>query len=309
MQLTEGVVTIRFILDDDTQCQQIVYPIQADLLILHLPINGKKVLGPPGDGTFDARLRHGILQRTQQLGDQPLPLSPGLINASLDFKITARIKDLESQVLQFPLDFGNTETIGKRHIHIHCFLGDGHLAILVQEFYGTHIVQAIGKFDQDRAWIPGDGQNQLPVGLGLAGILVDFLQATDLCDTVNHVGHLWAKPAFNVLEGEVRILHHIMHHRRQQGVDVHAQVGKDLSHYNGMQEKRLTAFSKLPGMSLFGKMKTAPQTVPIRLGIKLLNPGPDPLHDGQTGGRAFWALGGHDDSVGLISTSSCCTGS
>ena len=174
-------------------------------------------------------LQYGILNK-------PLALLPLLLDLLHQIIIKLRLQVPEAQVLQLPLDIGNTQAVGKGRIHLDGFLGNALLLFFLDEFQGAHVVQPVSQLNHDYPDVLGHGQKQLAVILRLLllpGLVLDFPQ---LGDAINQHRHLGAENILHLGLRISRILHHIMEKRRRDGGTVNLQLRKDFCHAQGMDD-------------------------------------------------------------------------
>ena len=109
----------------------------------------------------DTHLLDPRVQFPDDVIEEFLTLRPLLRDRTDQFVVRIRIGIAQAQVLQFPLDLIDTETVCKRRVDIAGLQRDRLLALRTLVLHGTHIVEAVRKFNQDHADILGHRQEHL----------------------------------------------------------------------------------------------------------------------------------------------------
>ncbi|MCY1236866.1 hypothetical protein D9M72_495390 [compost metagenome] len=86
----------------------------------------------------------------------------------------------EREVLEFLAHVLHAHATGKRRIDIHRLFGNARPLLGRHMVERAHIVQAIGKLDQEDAHVVGDRQQQFAQVLSLLGLLGDEIELLDL---------------------------------------------------------------------------------------------------------------------------------
>ena len=100
------------------------------------------------------------------------------------------IQITEGQILQFPLDAGNPETVGEWCIDLHGLTRNALLLILAQMLEGTHIMQAVCQFDQNDTDILRHGHKHLAMvfrQLLFMGLVLDLPELGHPIDNHAHI--------------------------------------------------------------------------------------------------------------------------
>ena len=85
------------------------------------------------------------------------------------------------------------------------------------------------------------------------------LDAGDLGDAFHQRPHLRVEGALHFLGGHLRVLHGVVEQRRRDGLGVHAQIGQDDAHLDGMDDERLAGLAALARVSGAGKLEGTAQ--------------------------------------------------
>src|SRR5450759_779363 len=107
------------------------------------------------------------------------PFSPLDSNKSSQSPVLIRVQIAECEVLHLPLELVYPKPVGERDVNLHGLLGNTLLLVLAQVLQRSHVVQSVGKLDQDHPQICSHGEEDLAdvlkVGL-LAGKVVQAAQ-------------------------------------------------------------------------------------------------------------------------------------
>jgi hypothetical protein len=111
-------------------------------------------------------------------------------------------------------------------------------------------VQAVGQLDQDDPDVAGHGQQHLAEALGLLLLLGGELDAVQLGQAVDEVGHLRAEFFEQLLLGDAGVFHDVVQQRRHQGFGVELPAGADLGDRDRVRDVGLAAGAELPEVGI-----------------------------------------------------------
>ncbi len=120
------------------------------------------------------------------------------------------VEHLEGEVLELLADRLHAHAAGERREDIH------RLARLLDLLFGphgadrAHVVQPVGKLDQDHPQILGHRHEQLAEVLGLLGLGRGQLELGQLGDAVDEVGDLGAEPLGQLGIARARVLDRVV---------------------------------------------------------------------------------------------------
>ena len=164
--------------------------------------------------------------------------------------IAHRIGGLDRQVQQFMAHLEYSEPIRDGRVNIHGFAGDTATLVRWHGIECAHVVQAIGKLDDDDTNILDHRQHHLAevlrLGLGLAA-KVDLCQ---FADTIDQFRHLVTELGGNLLLERRRILDHVVQDRGDNTSAVHAHFGEYARDRNRVTDIR---FARNPALTLVGR--------------------------------------------------------
>ena len=193
------------------------------------------------------------LQKPAGVVHVALALGALLGDELLDLVVLARVKALEREVLELPLDRVNPQPMGERRVDLErlaCLLD---LLLLRQPREGAHVVQAVGELDQDDPEVRGHRDHHLSVVLGLALVAALEGDLGELGDPVDELGNRVAEQPPDLLQAGARVLDRVVKQRRAQGLRVEPEARADLRHLHGVGDEVLAGAPPLIGVALAGE--------------------------------------------------------
>ena len=155
-----------------------------------------------------------------------------------DLLVADGVQVFQAQILQLPLHFLHSQTVGDGGVDLHGFQGFLLLLLRGLVFHGAHIVQPIGHFNEDDPDVLAHGQEHLAQVLHLLLGLGGGLDAGELADALHNVGNGGREGAGNVLVGGVGVLDGVVEQGGGNGLGVQVQLLRhDLRHSQGMGDK------------------------------------------------------------------------
>ena len=145
----QGRVAVLDGIHDDPHREQVVDLIQSLVLVHHLFINTEEMLRPAFYLGFNPCFFHVGLYFVHDLFYKSFPRVFAQGDLFRQVVIGFRFQIFQRKIVQFHFDLGNTQTVGDRRIDLHRLLG---LFLLLGRRHilkGTHVVKAVGQFDQD----------------------------------------------------------------------------------------------------------------------------------------------------------------
>ena len=204
------------------------------------------------DLPFDLALVEDVLDLLDDEIDEVVALVQLLMDIFDEELIGFRLEVFEAEVFQLALDLRNTQPAGKRRIDVQRLLRHLDLPLFGKEVQRPHIMQAVGKFDDDDADILRHRDEYLAEVfrlLFLAGFEDDLVQ---LRDAGNEFEDLLPEVRADVLLGDGRILYHVVQEGRGDGGAVKPQLHEYLRDGAGVNKIRLSRCALLPAVRLLG---------------------------------------------------------
>jgi len=120
---------------------------------------------------------------------------------------------------------------------------------------GTHVVQAVGQFDEDDADVLGHGEDHLAEVLCLRLRLALKLDLGEFGDPVHQRGHLLAEAFGEVLSGQVGVFDDVVEEGGHERLVVQTHLRQDAGHRQGVDDVGFAALAELPRMGPFGDLE------------------------------------------------------
>ena len=167
MDDADRAVAVLHVRDDDTHRREVIDLVELAALARHLRVDREEVLGA-------ARDQHGDPDRLELLLEVgaggrhiALALLALLRDEALDLGVLARVQHRKRKILELPLDRVDTKAMGDRRVDLERLARLLELLLLRQRTERAHVVEAIGKLDQDDAHVARHRDDHLAVVLGL----------------------------------------------------------------------------------------------------------------------------------------------
>ena len=239
---------------DDAQCHQVVDLGKFLALALHLLVDGPIVLGAAINlEALQANAVELVGERLDGLGQIALANLARLGYHACDALVGIGLQVEEGQVLELPLNGAHAQTVGQGRIHVHGLAGLKQATILAKGRQRTHVMQAVGKLDDDNADVLGHGEKHLAQRKRLLLVhAVDF-DVGELGHAIDELGHRIAKQAGNIGKRGLGILNGIVQQRGAHHVTVHLEIGQNDGYLNGMVDVHLTRAPLLVAVLLGSK--------------------------------------------------------
>jgi hypothetical protein len=153
----------------------------------------------------------------------------------------------KGQLLQLGTDPVAADGPGERRVDIQGLPGDAlALGRCLDVLEGPHVVQTVRQLDHQDPDVPGDGEDELPEVLGLAGVLAVQFELGELGDPLHKSGDLLTEQAPDLGGGGIRVLDGVMEQGRDNRRRIHPILGQDACHLDRMGE------IGVPGGALLG---------------------------------------------------------
>ena len=180
-----------------------------------------------------------------------------------DLVVFLGLEVAERQVFELPLQLPDAQTVGQRRVDLHRLLR--HAAALGgrPELERLHVVEPVGKLDEDDADVLGHGQEHLAHVLGpqvlpveldqgppVVAVDVQELHLVELGDAVDQPGDLAAEATLQLRHGHVAVFGDVVAQGRDDGRGIHAQAGQRVGYRERVVDVRLARFSKLGAVRL-----------------------------------------------------------
>ncbi len=211
MHRAERGIAIAHRMGDDAQRHQVVDLGEFLALALHLLIDGPIVLGAAINlEALQANAVELVGERLDGLGQIALANLARLSHHARDALVGIGLQVEEGQVLELPLNRAHAQAVGQGRIHVHGLAGLKQATVLAKGRQRTHVMQAVGKFDDDNADVLGHGEEHLSQRERLFLVhAVDF-DVGELGHAIDELGYRIAKQAGNIGKRGLGILNGIV---------------------------------------------------------------------------------------------------
>jgi hypothetical protein len=157
-------------------------------------------------------------------------------------------------------------------INLQRFFGDFALAIRLEVLQGTHIVQAIGQFNQHHANVVDHGQHHLAQVFSLLFLAGGEVNLADLGDAFDDMRHLLAELLANVDDRYGCVFDGIVQQPGGNRDRVHFHFGENQSNFQRMDQVRFAGGASLTFVVFQGVVVGFLDDGEIVLGTVLLHP-------------------------------------
>jgi len=239
---------------DDAQCHQVVDLGEFLALALHLLVDGPIVLGTAVDlEVLQANAVEFVGECLDGLGKVALADLARLSHHARDALVGIGLQVEEGQVLELPLNRAHAQAVSQGRVHVHGLASLKQATILAQGCQRSHVVQTVGKFNDDDANVLGHGEEHLAQRERLLLVhAVDF-DVGELGHAIDELGHRIAKQAGNIGERGLGVLDGIVQQRGAHHVTIHLEIGQNDGNLDGMVNVHLTRAALLVTVFLGGK--------------------------------------------------------
>ena len=206
----------------------------------------QRCLGRPVDVGLDAHLLQPLADVHEDLLEILLALGRPGRHHLLDLRVALGVQRGEGEVLELPAHLLHAQAVGERGVDVERLLRGAPLLPLRHHRERAHVVQPVGELDQQHPPVVRHGHEHLADGGGLLRLLGVELQAVELGDAVDHLGHAGPEGLADRLEREPGVLHGVVQEGGGHGLGVEAELGHDRRHGDGVGDVRLAGAAELP---------------------------------------------------------------
>ena len=208
--------------------------LEADRLAFHLGPDRKRPLAPAIDMRSHAVFLEIVGELAFDLADQVAVALRQRVQSLFHHRVGFRIERAERKIFEFFPHLLHAHAARERRIDVQRFLGDPVTCRGRHELQRAHVVQTVGKLDQENADIVGDRQQQLAQVLGLLGLPRYQLQPLQLGETFHQRADLVPEDVIDFGAGGLGVLDGIVQQRRDDSGVVELEVGEDRRDLKGM---------------------------------------------------------------------------
>ena len=242
---TQHGVAVPHALGDDPDAHQVVDVVEVAVLQHHLLVDAPEVLRPAGHLGADAQLEQPPLHGDQELRQVEIAFGILLGHQVIDLGVPLGVQGGERQVLQAALQFLHAEAMRQGRVDVEGLAR--HLLLLLRREgrQGAHVVEPVGKLDDENPQVLGHGHQHLAQRGGLVALAGRELDAVQLGDAVDDLGHLRTEVGIDVGQRAVGVLDDVVQQGRRHAHVVEPQASDDASHVERVLHERLARLAPL----------------------------------------------------------------
>ncbi len=149
----ELLLRLALAVDDDAQREDVVNPLERNVLLAHLVPNRVDRLGAALYVVADALTVDLVGDRLQETGYEGPAFALGLLQTAVDIFVIARLQPLEGQILQFALEVVESQLVSYLGIEIHALPALFAPLVGRKHLQAAHYLQTVGQLDEYHARI------------------------------------------------------------------------------------------------------------------------------------------------------------
>ena len=233
----EGVVTVGNGIDEDADRQQIVDLLVRFVPLLHLLLDRPEVLRTTGHiYVHDLRFTQVLFERILEQRDGFLSVGASSRYLLGERLVLRGLEMLECEIFELPTNARHSEAVREWCVQVARLGRNPLLSVGRKEFQRAHVVQTVGKLDQDDAGILGDRQQQLAIILDLAVLGRVERQMADLGQAIDDLGDLLAELRFDVVDGYCGVFDDVVDQPAGNGGRIELQIDEDLGDFDAVRD-------------------------------------------------------------------------
>ena len=156
----------------------------------------------------------------------------------------------EGQVLQLTVGLVQAQAVGNRGVDLQGFRGNASPFAARHVRQRSHVVRAVGQFDEDDTHIARHGQEHLAEGFGLVFLACVEFQLVELGEAIDQFRHGCTKALDQIHLGDATVFHGVVQQGGHQGLGIEFPGGTLRSHGDGMGDVRLAVLAQLAQVGL-----------------------------------------------------------
>ncbi len=241
----ERAITVPNVVRDNPECDEIVNLIHIDALPSHLIVNAVNSLDPVMNVRRNSIFAHLLPDGCLDFLDVIFHLLLLDFDPTLQAVVAFRIDIHERQVLKLAAHLSHPKTVGNRCINFEGLFCYACLFLRRQILERSHIVEAICEFYHNHAQVIDHGKDHFSKTFGLLLFLRTEFCAADFCDSVHHMGNLFAKIFLDLFNRGCTVFHNIVEQSNHNRAGIQFHVAKDRSNFKGMNQIRFARLSQM----------------------------------------------------------------
>ena len=245
----ERAIAVVNAVDDDPESVDISDLVERDVLRRHFSPDRKGALFATVHLGVYTRFFQPRAQGLRQLDDAGDDGSLQALQPLTDQFVRLRIKLAKRDLFEFFAKPLHADAPGQRRVYLHCLKGDAPAFFrIVEEMQRAHVMQPVGELDEKDAHVLGHGHDELAEILRLVRSIGLQLDQRELGHAVHKARNFRPEQPFNVRNGRVSILDHVMEERRRHRGGIGFQFGKNARNGEWMRKIGIARLARLAAM-------------------------------------------------------------
>ena len=246
-------VTGIHIVDDNAERVDVEYFRKRPHPIADFFIQAVQMFLPAEQTTLQFLLLYTLQNSRFNLVEDFLAIATRLFHRIFQHPVTHRVQRGKTEIFKFQAHLVHAQPIGNGRVNIQCLARNAAALFAAHHTQRSHVVQAIGKLDQDDADIAHHGQHHLAEVFRLCLSLAFKLDLGELADAIDQFGHFFTELTGHHFLGGAGILYNIVQDAGDDALGVHVHFSKYVRHRNGVIDIRLPRHTVLTFMRFRAK--------------------------------------------------------
>ena len=137
---------------------EVINLVYGDALLQQLLVDAVEALNAAFDAGGNARFLELVSKNVLDAGKK---LFPPRLNRLADLVVGDRVEIAEAEVLEFAANFAHPKAVRNWTVNVECFFRDFLLAVWLKMLERAHVVQTVGKLDENDANVIDHGEHHL----------------------------------------------------------------------------------------------------------------------------------------------------
>ena len=267
VDLAQHLVTLLCGVDYDAHGGEIVDLVERLSGVLHLFVDGEKVLGPAEHLALYAALFEHLFELGHARVYERTALFQLLVDIGDEIFVCLGVEVFEAQILEFALHLRNTQAAGKRSVYLQRLLGYPLLTLVGEKIERTHVVQSVGQLDYYHADVVCHRHEDLAEIFYVLLFVRLVMDLVELGDAVDEGVYLVAEAGDYIVLGGGSVLDDVVKEGRGHGGRVQPEVDEYFGDGARVSEVRFARGALLVDVHLFGIVVCRKQHPPVIFGI------------------------------------------
>ena len=272
MDDAERLIAFGNVAHDDAETENVRQLLEADRLALHLAPDRIGALAPAENLGADAAVAELFGELLLDLADPAARFCGERFKALGEDLVRVGIKLAKRQIFELLAHLMHADAAGKRGVNVERLLRRAPARFRRPMRQGAHVVQPVGKLDEQHPHVGGNGEQELAQILRLLSLLGDEVELFQLGQTLDQPADVMAEHAIDLGAGGVGILDSVVQQRRRNRRVIELEVGEDRGDLQGVRKIRIARIALLFAMGLHGVDIGAVEQILVGCRVVLLDP-------------------------------------